>query len=71
MCAPCGCERSRSNSSGNNVSTSLTASGDSTTLENCNRNGDNALNNNDLDNGVAEICDVPDSVANQKRHVSI
>lgn len=24
-----------------------------------------------MDNGITEICDVPDDVANQKRHVSI
>ncbi|XP_058462495.1 beta-1-syntrophin isoform X2 [Malaya genurostris] len=28
-------------------------------------------NNNSIDNGIAEICDVPDSVANQKRHVRV
>lgn len=33
-------------------------------------NGDHLLNNNTMDNGIAEVCDVPDDVANQKRHVS-
>lgn len=33
-------------------------------------NGDHLLNNNSMDNGMTEICDVPDHVANQKRHVS-
>ena len=38
--------------------------------ENSNKS-QNELNNNSIDNGIAEICDVPDSVANQKRLVSI
>ncbi|XP_073842455.1 syntrophin-like 1 [Musca autumnalis] len=33
-------------------------------------NGDHMLNNNTLDNGM-DMCDVPDHVANQKRHVRI
>lgn len=31
--------------------------------------GDHLLNNNTMDNGL-DMCDVPDHVANQKRHVS-
>ncbi|XP_055856326.1 beta-1-syntrophin [Episyrphus balteatus] len=34
-------------------------------------NGDHLYNNNTADNGMNEICDVPDHVANQKRHVRI
>ncbi|XP_055384256.1 beta-1-syntrophin [Condylostylus longicornis] len=34
-------------------------------------NGEHLLNNNTMDNGMTEICDVPDHVANQKRHVRI
>ncbi|XP_055628817.1 beta-1-syntrophin [Toxorhynchites rutilus septentrionalis] len=33
--------------------------------------GGSGSNNNSIDNGIAEICDVPDSVANQKRHVRV
>ncbi|XP_055528188.1 beta-1-syntrophin isoform X2 [Wyeomyia smithii] len=33
--------------------------------------GNGGSNNNSIDNGIAEICDVPDSVANQKRHVRV
>ena len=36
-------------------------------------NGEHLLNNNNTlesGGGVAEVCDVPDEVANQKRHVS-
>lgn len=32
-------------------------------------NSDHLLNNNTLDSGM-DMCDVPDHVANQKRHVS-
>ncbi|XP_040170034.1 beta-1-syntrophin [Anopheles arabiensis] len=34
-------------------------------------NNNHNSNNNSIDNGIAEICDVPDSVANQKRHVRV
>ncbi|XP_050080326.1 beta-1-syntrophin [Anopheles maculipalpis] len=34
-------------------------------------NNNHSSNNNSIDNGIAEICDVPDSVANQKRHVRV
>uniref|UniRef100_A0A182P6K4 PDZ domain-containing protein n=1 Tax=Anopheles epiroticus TaxID=199890 RepID=A0A182P6K4_9DIPT len=34
-------------------------------------NNHHSSNNNSIDNGIAEICDVPDSVANQKRHVRV
>lgn len=60
-----------SNHSGNNGSSgSLPSSaGPSLNSEDIN-NGDHLLNNNTVDNGIAEVCDVPDDVANQKRHVS-
>lgn len=62
-----------SNHSGNNGSSgSLPSSaGPSLNSEDIN-NGDHLLNNNNtVDNGIAEVCDVPDDVANQKRHVSV
>lgn len=55
--------------------------GGGTTLNNNNNGSSNGggaagsvgsgSNNNSIDNGIAEICDVPDSVANQKRHVRV
>ena len=64
---------SRSNHSGNNGSgnsSSLPSSaGPSFNSDDLN-GGEHLLNNNTVDNGIAEICDVPDHVANQKRHVS-
>ncbi|KAG4078544.1 hypothetical protein HA402_009256 [Bradysia odoriphaga] len=61
-----------SNHSGNNGSSgSLPSSaGPSLNSEDIN-NGDHLLNNNTVDNGIAEVCDVPDDVANQKRHVRV
>lgn len=61
----------RSNHSGNNGSSgSLPSSaGPSLNSEDIS-NGDHLLNNNPIDNGIAEICDVPEEVANHKRHVS-
>lgn len=61
----------RSNHSGNNGSSgSLPSSaGPSLNSDDIN-NGDHLLNNNTVDNGITEVCDVPDDVANQKRHVS-
>lgn len=56
----------RSNHSGNNGTIQSSTISDS---ENFLDNGDHILNNN-LENGLSEICDVPDQVANQKRHVS-
>lgn len=60
----------RSNHSGNNGSGgSLPSAGPSTSEElNC---SELLNNNNTIDNGIAEICDVPDHIANQKRHVRV
>lgn len=60
-----------SNHSGNNGSGgSLPSSaGPSLNSDDLN-NGEHLLNNNTVDNGIAEICDVPDHIANQKRNVS-
>ena len=43
-----------------------TNTNDSDATENC----DHLLNNNTLDSGM-DMCDVPDHVANQKRHVNL
>lgn len=58
----------RSNHSGHNgtLASSAGASMNSDEID----NGEHLLNNNTVDNGITEICDVPDHVANQKRHVS-
>lgn len=50
---------------------SLPSSGVNPLLSNSD-DGNEFLNNNLLDNngGVTEVCDVPDEIANQKRHVS-
>ncbi|XP_037953472.1 beta-1-syntrophin-like [Teleopsis dalmanni] len=39
-------------------------------MDACTENGEHMLNNNTMDNGL-DMCDVPDHVANQKRHVRI
>lgn len=57
---------------GGGGSTVTTATTTTTTTSNdleATDNGDHMLNNNTLDNGM-DMCDVPDHVANQKRHVS-
>ncbi|XP_018785455.1 PREDICTED: beta-1-syntrophin [Bactrocera latifrons] len=52
-------------STGNGADTDCTDNGGGSA-----NGGDHLLNNNTLDNGL-DMCDVPDHVANQKRHVRI
>uniref|UniRef100_A0A1B0DJ46 Uncharacterized protein n=1 Tax=Phlebotomus papatasi TaxID=29031 RepID=A0A1B0DJ46_PHLPP len=67
------CFRFRSNHSGNNESGGSLPSSAGPSLNSDDLNsGEHLLNNNNpLENGVAEVCDVPDHVANQKRHVRV
>lgn len=44
-----------------------TNNGDHLSSNNSNNNNSNTLDSNC---GIAEVCDVPEEVANQKRHVS-
>ncbi|XP_055692615.1 beta-1-syntrophin isoform X2 [Lutzomyia longipalpis] len=62
-----------SNHSGNNESGGSLPSSAGPSLNSDDLNsGEHLLNNNNpLENGVAEVCDVPDHVANQKRHVRV
>ncbi|XP_052563977.1 beta-1-syntrophin [Culex pipiens pallens] len=62
------------NSNGSSTINGLMNNNNGTTTSNGGGGGGSAgsgSNNNSIDNGIAEICDVPDSVANQKRHVRV
>lgn len=62
----CSSNHSGNNGSGGSLPSSAGPSLNSDDLN----NGEHLLNNNTVDNGIAEICDVPDHIANQKRNVS-
>lgn len=62
------------NNNNNNNNNNLSNNNNKITSNNLNNNNSNSTNNNNnnnsLDNGM-DLCDVPDHVANQKRHVSL